>query len=458
MKRTTTALFVGLPMTLLASGCGDGDTTGTGAPASARPTVSPPATESSTEVTEAPTVVTAPDSERIDLVDPVFSNPTSITNPLFPISDLAQVIQLGTEADTTLRTEVTLLPETRLIEWNGVEVETLVSQFTAFADGRVVEVAVDFFAQADDGSVWYFGEEVTNYEDGLIANHDGTWLAGTDGPPGMIMPADPKVGDVYRPENIPGFVFEEVTVKAVDETADGPRGPVSGAILIQELLMDGLLEDKIFAPGYGEFYFAVPAEEEVVYMGIAVPADALSGSAPEELTTLLETSNEVFEAAASADWKAVGSSIEAMTAAWDTYSANGPPPLVAAQMSGALDSLGASADSKDSVAVRQGALDASQAALDLSLQYRLPADVDLGRMDRWTRQVQVDVEANASGAVAGDVVALTALWDRVAHTLDSTVAAPIDGAMVGLRRAIADADLAAALTAAAALQASVEAA
>ena len=79
-------------------------------------------------------------------------------------------------------------------------------------------------------------------------------------------------------------------------------------------------------------------------------------------------------------------------------------------------------------------------------------------MDRWTRQVQVDVEANASGAVAGDVVALTALWDRVAHTLDSTVAAPIDGAMVGLRRAIADGDLAAALTAAAALQASVEAA
>ena len=33
----------------------------------------------------------------------------------------------------------------------------------------------------------------------------------------MIMPADPKVGDVYRPENIPGFVFEEVTVKAVKE-------------------------------------------------------------------------------------------------------------------------------------------------------------------------------------------------------------------------------------------------
>ena len=34
----------------------------------------------------------------------------------------------------------------------------------------------------------------------------------------MIMPADPQVGDVYRPENMPGFVFEEVVVTAVGVT------------------------------------------------------------------------------------------------------------------------------------------------------------------------------------------------------------------------------------------------
>ncbi len=94
----------------------------------------------------------------------------------------------------------------------------------AYGDGRILEVATDFFAQADDGSVWYFGEDVANYVDGVLDNTDGTWLAGKDGPPGMIMPADPHVGDVYRPENIPGFVFEEVTVKSVTETVDGPQG------------------------------------------------------------------------------------------------------------------------------------------------------------------------------------------------------------------------------------------
>jgi hypothetical protein len=34
------------------------------------------------------------------------------------------------------RTEVTLLPETRIVEWQGQRIETLVSQYTAYLDGR----------------------------------------------------------------------------------------------------------------------------------------------------------------------------------------------------------------------------------------------------------------------------------------------------------------------------------
>ena len=39
-----------------------------------------------------------------------------------------------------------------------------------------------------------------------IGDTHGTWIAGIDGPAAMIMPADPRPGDVYRPENIPGLV------------------------------------------------------------------------------------------------------------------------------------------------------------------------------------------------------------------------------------------------------------
>ena len=37
----------------------------------------------------------APSSERVDLSQPSFSDPTDITNPLFPISELQSVLLLG---------------------------------------------------------------------------------------------------------------------------------------------------------------------------------------------------------------------------------------------------------------------------------------------------------------------------------------------------------------------------
>lgn len=318
----------------------------------------------------------------MDLVTPTFTNPTQITNPPFPISELTQVIQLGDEAGDALRFEVTLLPETKIIDWDGEQIETVVSQFVAYANGRVAEVAVDFFAQADDGAVWYFGEDVTNYEEGVIANHDGTWLAGKDGPPGMIMPADPQVGDVYRPENMPGFAFEQVTVKQVGETVAGPLGPVDGAIIIQELLMSGLLEDKTYAPGYGEFHFAVPADKELVNMALAVPTDAAPGPVPDALTTVGSGADMVFDLAPAGDWAAITGQVEAMVAAWDSHLSGDVPTLLGEHMSAALDSLATAVDGQEAAAVRQAAIDVAQAGLDLQLQFRPPADVDQDRARR----------------------------------------------------------------------------
>ena len=191
---------------------------------------------------------------------------------------------LGTVDGKAFRTEVTLLPETRVVEWGGQRVEVLVSQYAAYLDGRIHEIAYDFYAQADDGSVWYFGEDVFNFADGNIVDTHGTWIAGKDGPAAMIMPADPQVGDVYRPENIPGFVFEEVTVTDTDLTVDGPLGPVDGSLLISELHMDGNLEDKTFALGYGEFYTSGGGDVEA--LALAVPTDSIAEPPPSELESL----------------------------------------------------------------------------------------------------------------------------------------------------------------------------
>ncbi len=238
----------------------------------------PQPTAAQLEAAKLHTLPLAPDSARVDLTAPPFSNPTNVTNPLFPISDLHSVILNGQVDDKPFKTETTLLPDTRIIEWtDGQQVEVLVSQYVAYLDGRLEEVALDFYAQADDGSVWYLGEDVFNYnEKGHIADTEGTWLAGKEGPAAMIMPADPKVGQAFRPENIPGLVFEEVTVKIIGETVDGPRGPVAGAMVGEELHDDGSFSDKVFAPGYGEFYSAHEGTTEA--MALAVPTDANCGA------------------------------------------------------------------------------------------------------------------------------------------------------------------------------------
>jgi hypothetical protein len=354
----------------------------------------------------------APKSDRVDLVAPPFTNPTKVTNPLFPISNLHSAVLNGTVDGKAFRTETTLMPWTRIIEWpEGRRVETLVSQYVAYLDGRIEEVALDHYAQDDEGAVWYFGEDVFNYEDGVIADREGTWLAGRDGPAAMIMPADPKPGDVYFSENTPGFVFEQVTVKAVGRTVQGPQGPVEGAIVGAELHQDGSREDKTFAPGYGEFFTGAGGEVEA--LALAVPIDKLSGAVPVELETLASGS----------------ATVASMRRAWRTFKAGDVPPRLEPVMDRALKGLPSTA------------FDVAQTALDLQLRYRPPAEIDRERFDLWARRLTVDAKAGNAVGVTGDLVVLEWIRDRIAHTLDSVDRTRVNSVLGALRATVNDEDL-----------------
>jgi hypothetical protein len=389
---------------------------------------------------------TAPQGKRVDLATPSFSDPTSVTNPLFPVSKQESVLMVGRVDGKPFRTEVTLLPDTRIIEWQGQQVETLVSQYTAYLDGRIHEVAYDFYAQADDGSIWYFGEDVFNFKEGNIADTHGTWIAGKDGPAAMIMPSDPKVGDVYRPENIPGFVFEEVTVKSTDKTLDGPLGPIHGGLVVEELHMDGTTEDKTFAPGYGEFYTAGGGDVEA--LALAVPTDAASGPTPAELQTLSSGALDVFDAARSGNWDAASATVEKISAAWETYRTGEVPKLIEPRMSDALGSLAEAVDARDAAQAQQAAIDASQWSLDLQLRYRPTADIDRARFDLWAARLTVDAAAGDAAAVNGDLFTLDYIRDRILHTLDGAEATRVNSALEDLQTAVDEEDLAAASDAA----------
>jgi hypothetical protein len=388
----------------------------------------------------------ASQSERVDLSMPTFSDPTNVTNPLFPVSKQESVLMLGHVDGKPFRTEVTLLPETRIIEWQGQQVETLVSQYTAYLDGRIQEVAYDFYAQANDGSVWYFGEDVADFEGGAIVTKEGTWIAGKDGPAAMIMPANPKVEDVYRTENNPGIAFEEVTVKSTDKTLDGPLGPIDGGLVAEELHMDGNTEDKLFAPGYGEFYTAGGGDVEA--LALAVPTDAASGPPPAELGDLYSGALDVFDAAQSKDWNAASSTVEKMIAAWETYEAGGVPKMIEPRMTDALAALARAVDARDAAQAQQAAIDAAQWSLDLQLRHQPPAEIDLARFDLWSAQLALDAAAGDAASVNGDLFTLDYIRDRILDKLDGADATRVNSALEELQTAVSDEDLAAATDAA----------
>ena len=242
----------------------------------------------------------APDSERVDLAKPTFSHPTPITNPLHPTSRAADHLRRPRRQQAVPhRSHVCCRRQTDCLS-QGKSVDTAIIQYVAYLDGRIHEVAIDWYAQADDGSVWYFGEDVFNYEDGKVADTKGTWAAGDKTPAAMIMPANPQVGDVYRPENAPGIAFEEVRVDKVDQDVAGPSGNISGAMEVNELHMDGTREGKVFAPGYGEFSTGSPGGD-LEAVSLASPTDRRQGAAPGEFGALSTAVGDVSEAAAGED-------------------------------------------------------------------------------------------------------------------------------------------------------------
>lgn len=376
----------------------------------------------------------APTADRVDLTKPVFSNPTTITNPLFPISKLRSVVQLGTVDGKPFRSEVTLLPSTGTVSWEGKKIQVLLIQYLAYLDGRIEEIALDRYAQADDGSVWYLGEDVYDYREGSIVVTEGTWLTGRDGPPAMIMPAKPKVGDVFRAENVTGVVFEEVEVTAVDQTVPGPNGPVRGAMVGRELHLDGTYSDKVFAPGYGEFRSA--SDGSVEAMAIAVPTDAASGPMPAPLPGLTTAAWGILENVRLTDWQAADATIKRMNAGWQALTAIRPAKPIATRMETSLKALTTAVAGRKAAPAAQAAVDVAQSTLDLQLRYRPAVEVDRERIHLHTQQLRVHAARKDAAGVVGEVAVLEWFRDRLAGSGGPSVPGDLDDRLGDLRVAV----------------------
>ncbi|MBK6485509.1 MAG: hypothetical protein IPF98_01285 [Gemmatimonadetes bacterium] len=382
-----------------------------------------------------------PPSQRVDLVTPVFSNPTAIDHALFPIAGVAQAVMHGLVDGEPLRIERTRLPDAERIVLPSGVVPALTEQFVAIIDRRIEETALDWYAQADDGAVWYLGEDVYNYDEGRLADREGTWRACREAPAAMIMPANPSLGNAYRPEDRYGVVFEEAVVTEVGITVDGPRGPVAGAIVIRELHMDGGTESKTFAPGYGEFFAGSGDNFEA--LSVAQPTDGRPGVIPASLAAILDGASTVFGQAGAGNWAGAASTTRAMHAEWQSLQSVGVPARLAPLMQDALDAIAEAVVDEDSGESRQYAVDALQLGQDIRMQYHPRESIDFARLGVWTRQVALDVTARNHAGIRSDVLIMQWILRRLdgaGSAADDVLVQRLQRELRALRAALDDGD------------------
>jgi hypothetical protein len=123
-----------------------------------------------------------------------------------------------------------------------------------FVGGDLVEDTLDWFAQDRFGNVWYFGESSHDIENGKVVSTEGSWQAGIDGAqPGIVMLAEPRVGDAYRQEFYAGEAEDQATVVSVEEEVEVPAGSFDGVLVTEDRnpLEPRFLESKYYAPGVG---------------------------------------------------------------------------------------------------------------------------------------------------------------------------------------------------------------
>jgi hypothetical protein len=181
---------------------------------------------------------------------PKFSHPREITNPYLPLGGLHQDIL----ESKSLRIERTVKPDLhKSFIIGGQTVDALVVEDREFEGGRLKEVALDYIAQDDAGTVYYLGEDVDQYnKDGKVASHPGAWLYGTETSKlGVLMPAHPAVGNKFKSEDVPKITWELDEVLSLSETVTVPAGTYSNCLKIREKLSDGATEYKYYASGVG---------------------------------------------------------------------------------------------------------------------------------------------------------------------------------------------------------------
>jgi predicted small lipoprotein YifL len=176
---------------------------------------------------------------------------TRIDNRWWPMTPGSRWVYRETDGEGSIqRVQVTVTDQTKTI--TGIQARVVHDVVTE--DGQLVENTYDWYAQDDQGNIWYLGEDTKEYENGKVVSTEGSWEAGVDGAqPGILLPADPKRDLAYRQEYYKGQAEDAARVLRLDMRARVAGGTFDQLLTTQDStpLEPNLLEHKFYAPGVG---------------------------------------------------------------------------------------------------------------------------------------------------------------------------------------------------------------
>lgn len=187
-----------------------------------------------------------------------FSNSTTVSNKMFPLKPGTLLVSEGKAKDVegdeeTRRIEFTTTGLTKKIG----DINTVVVYINDYADGELVESELAFYAQDNDGGVWYFGEYPEEYENGKFLGAKA-WIHGIqEAKAGLLMKANPTVGEASYYEGWGPAVGWNDFAKVLEIGKEDcvPVSCYKDVVVIEEgsLGEKGAFQIKSFAPGIGNF-------------------------------------------------------------------------------------------------------------------------------------------------------------------------------------------------------------
>lgn len=171
-----------------------------------------------------------------------------ITNTYFSLPVGLKLVYEAQTAEGLEKNEIEITGETK----NILGIDTLVYHDTVWLNNVLSEETWDYLAQHKNGDVWYFGEDVDNYDkSGALVNHAGSWMAGVNGAmPGFWVKQNPQVGESYRQEYYPGEAEDMATVLSLNEQVTVPFGTYTNCLKTHDWtpLNPAALENKYYCP------------------------------------------------------------------------------------------------------------------------------------------------------------------------------------------------------------------